>query len=165
MSEIVLTLDDPFRPEALALADEFWILLGELYGDEGENQLLPAQISGERCVFIMAWQNGEAVGCGAVRPFPYEEHEGEIGEIKRIFVTHSARRQGIARLIMTRLEDEARRLGYTKLKLETGEPQADAIALYEREGWHRIPPYGTYANDPECICFGKSLDNIPKPTP
>jgi putative acetyltransferase len=156
MSEIVLTLDDPFRPEALALADEFWLYLGEIYGDEGENQLKPAQLSGEGCAFILAWQNGQAVGCGAVRPHT-DDSSGETGEFKRIFVTASARRQGISRLLMARLQAEARRLGYKRLCLETGTPQFEAMALYESDGWHRIPTYGQYADDPLSVCYGKEL--------
>lgn len=156
-SDIVLTIEDPYHPDAVPLLDEFWAELGELYGDEGENQLLPSEISGERCAFVIAWQNGRAVGCGALRPFPYEAHSGEIGELKRIFVTRPARRQGIARRILTRLEEEARTLNYTKLKLETGYPQTEAVQLYEREGWHQVSNYGKYADDPDCICFVKTL--------
>ena len=156
MSEIVLTLDDPFRPEALALADEFWKLLGELYGDEGENQLFPSELSGVGCAFILVWQEGKAVGCGAVRPLS-DDLSGETGELKRIFVTASARRQGISRLLMARLQEEARRLGYKRLCLETGTPQFEAMALYESDGWHSIPTYGEYAGDPLSVCYGKAL--------
>lgn len=155
MSAITLTIEDPASPEALALADEFWELLGVLYGDTGPNQLDPAQVSGEGCVFLMARRDGVAVGCGAVRPL--DNIPGKVGEFKRIFVTASARRQGIALMLLTRLEAEARKLGYTRLCLETGTPQFEAVALYEKMGWHPIPTYGEYADDPLSVCFGKEL--------
>ena len=157
MSEITIAIENPASPEALALADEFWELLGILYGEAGPNQLDPAQVSGEGSCFLMARQDEKAVGCGAVRRLG-DDASGETGEFKRIFVTASARRQGIAEKILTQLEAEARALGYKRLCLETGYPQFEAVALYEKMGWHPITTYGEYADDPLSICFGKELE-------
>jgi putative acetyltransferase len=41
------------------------------------------------------------------------------------------------------------------LRLETGIHQREAIALYERRGFHRIPPFGPYTDDPLTLCYEK----------
>ncbi len=55
------------------------------------------------------------------------------------------------------LEQMALKFGYLTLRLETGARQPEAIALYESHGFHRIPPYGPYVDDPLNICFEKEL--------
>ena len=55
------------------------------------------------------------------------------------------------------LESEARRLGVTRLLLETGERQHEALGLYESAGYARIPRYGEYESSPLSLCMGKDL--------
>ena len=49
------------------------------------------------------------------------------------------------------------RLGIRTLRLETGEPQDEAIGLYARAGYLRIPPFGEYVDDPTSVCMSRSL--------
>lgn len=74
-----------------------------------------------------------------------------------MFVTRSARRRGLAKIILQELELQAREFGYTVLRLETGVRQSPAMALYESCGFRRIPPFGEYINDPTSVCFEKQL--------
>jgi hypothetical protein len=59
--------------------------------------------------------------------------------------------------VLERLEVIAGELGYRALRLETGTPQPEAIALYERAGWQRIAPFGRYRHSPVVVSFGKEL--------
>jgi ribosomal protein S18 acetylase RimI-like enzyme len=59
--------------------------------------------------------------------------------------------------MLTELERRARNDGYTTVRLETGERQPEAIRLYERCGYHRIPSYGFYAESGQSVCFEKQL--------
>ncbi|MDQ3106207.1 MAG: GNAT family N-acetyltransferase [Actinomycetota bacterium] len=93
-----------------------------------------------------------AVGCAGIR-----RHSPTSAELKRMFVATEARGRGIARSLLVRLEDEARDLGYTELRLETGTAQPEAIALYESCGYVAIPNYGQYADDPRSRCYAKAL--------
>ena len=102
--------------------------------------------------FLVAWDGGVAVGCGGVR-----RHDGTTGEIKRMYVAPGARRRGISRALLRALEDRARAIGYTRLVLETGTKQPEAIALYESEGYARIEGYGYYRDAPQSRCYGKDL--------
>jgi hypothetical protein len=64
------------------------------------------------------------------------------------------------------LENEAKRLGYTRLRLETGDRQGPAMALYESSGFRLISPFGRHVNDPTSVCYELHLladpDVVPK---
>ena len=83
--------------------------------------------------------------------------DSRTGEIRRMFVTHAARREGVARALLARLEAEAIALGYRRLLLETGQRQKPAMALYRASGWRRTAAWGPYVGDPTSVCFGKTL--------
>src|SRR5262245_30616851 len=92
------------------------------------------------------------VGCGAVRLL-----EPGVGEVKRMFVRPEARRRGVARLVLVKLEETARERGLHTLRLETGTRQPEAIALYATHGYRPIPRFGEYADDAFSVCFEKVL--------
>lgn len=92
------------------------------------------------------------VGCGAFRPF-----DRTTVEIKRMFVLPGHRGRGVARAILAALEAEARRRGYARAILETGNRQTEAIALYHACGYARIEPFGQYVGSEKSVCFGKDL--------
>ena len=113
----------------------------------------PAQVSGRSGAFLVIYQEGKAVGCGAVRLI-----DAETGELKRMYVTPVARGLGLGRRLVAALESEARALGARRLILETGIRQAAAIALYRGTGFEPIALYGEYLRSPETsLCFGKEL--------
>lgn len=112
----------------------------------------PAEFTPPAGRFVVARLDGRSVGCGGIRPY-----EGSIAEIKRMYVDPSARRRGIGRMILSRLEEAARELGYRAARLETGLMQPEAIALYESAGYERIAPYGEYGDDPLSACFERLL--------
>lgn len=74
-----------------------------------------------------------------------------------MYTAPSARRRGVSRAVLTRLESEGGRLGYHRLQLETGLRQPQAIALYEASGYHRIPSYGLDAASELSVCFAKDI--------
>jgi len=81
-----------------------------------------------------------------------------VGELKRMYVAPDVRGQGIGLALLTRLEDEARALGLTRLVLETGTRQTEALALYRNAGFTSIPPYAEYgASTGTSVCLSKNL--------
>jgi GNAT superfamily N-acetyltransferase len=103
-------------------------------------------------VFVLAREDGEAVGCGAVRG--YDE---ETTEIKRMFVRPEYRGQGIAREILRWLEAEAVAQGYRWCLIETGRALSEAVALYLRSGYREIEKFGPYVDCELSVCFAKRL--------
>lgn len=151
---LVIEPVDPFHPHALRLLGEAAVeartLYPELFSPDS-----PAPTNtplGAREVYLLACVDGDPVGCGALRSI-----DALKGELRRMFVTREARRGGVARALLERLEAEAHALGYRRLVLETGVRQKPAIALYRSAGWRRIPAFGPYVGDPMSVCFGKNL--------
>jgi len=101
---------------------------------------------------IVAYNNNEPVGCGA-----FKEYETGVAEIKRMFVQVQQRGKGIAGLILTELEQWAAAEGYHSCILETAVKQPEAIRVYEREGYIRIPNYGQYIGVEISLCMQKQI--------
>lgn len=98
---------------------------------------------------------GQPVACGGVRLV-----EPQVGELKRMYVVPAARRRGIARALLHHLEHEARALGATRLRLETGLHQPEAIALYASAGYADAEPFGHYAGAPLARHLAKNLADV-----
>lgn len=128
----------------------------ELAADDAEYlaEITPELVARPRGVFLVAWIDGEPAGCGALKPVA---DQATTAEVKRMYTALTARRRGVSRAVLERLEAVADELGYEHLQLETGTEQPEAVALYESHGWHRIPPYGRYKDSPSSVCFGKGL--------
>ena len=149
-------------PDAVALIAALDADLAERYaGDvdlEGEPDYAMLNLLGDdvvppRGVLLVARLDGEAVGCGALRP-----HGDGAAEVKRMYVAPAARGRGVARAILRTLERAGADLGYRRLVLETGIRQQEAMALYESEGWTPIANFGAYRESSLSRSFAKSLD-------
>ena len=105
---------------------------------------------------IVAYQNGAAVGCGAIKSF-----STAAAEVKRMFVHPDYRKQGIAAKVLNELESWATELGFTICVLETGKKQPEAIALYQKVGYNITPNYGQYIGVDNSVCMSKPLNANP----
>ena len=105
---------------------------------------------------VIAYEDGEAVGCGAFKPF-----ETDIVEMKRMFVKEEMRGKKIASRVLNELEQWAEELGFQHYVLETGVRQLAAISLYQKLGYQIIPNYGQYAGIENSVCFEKRAINSP----
>jgi putative acetyltransferase len=102
--------------------------------------------------FVIARLRGVAVGCGAVR-----RRDEKTLEVKRMYVDPEVRGRGVAKEILDRLEADARAMGASRLVLETGIYQEEAIGLYRRVGFSVIDCFGEYAGVPTSVCFEKAI--------
>jgi GNAT superfamily N-acetyltransferase len=139
---------------ATALAEELEAELLETYdGVPGSGGLPAASIfEPPGGVFLVGRVDGEPVACGGVA-----RYDETTAEIRRMYVTPALRGRGHSRTVLAALEEEARALGYSFVRLETGNLQAAAIGLYVSAGYGPIPRYGPFANDPRSVCFEKRL--------
>jgi putative acetyltransferase len=145
-------LDGPESRRLLVDLDEY---LNSLYRPDENFLDLPAEdVRNDRGTFLVARADGIAVGCGAVRRI-----SPTTGEVKRMFVAPAARGRGVGGRILTALEQWAAAAGITRLVLEAGDRQSEAIRLYERAGFVAIPCFGEYADAVLSRCFEKVITN------
>lgn len=152
--EIDIHCEDLNSPAAQRLIAALNAELRARYPEEGVNyfQLDADEVRAGRGAFLVAYAGGGAVGCGAVRRI-----DGDACEIKRMYVEPQMRGLGIARRMLERLENEARKLGASRLLLETGTRQPEAIALYTTAGFSPTAPYGDYRPSPLNAFFEKRI--------
>jgi GNAT superfamily N-acetyltransferase len=65
----------------------------------------------------------------------------KIGEVRRMYVRPAARRQGLGGRLLDQLLQEACRLGFEKLRLDSPRFMTDAHRLYRRAGFQEVDPY------------------------
>ena len=154
MSDIELRDDRMDSEVGAPLVRAQWRELLARYGvpDADPDDLQADHLAPPNGVFVVAWVDGVPVSCGGVR-----QYDATTGEIKRMYTVPDARRRGISRVVLEELETRAAAIGYTRLVLETGVRQPEAIAMYEHAGYESIEPYGFYKNAPLSRCYAKSL--------
>ncbi|MGA8852869.1 MAG: GNAT family N-acetyltransferase [Christiangramia sp.] len=101
---------------------------------------------------IVLYENHVPVGCGA-----FKKYDRGIAEVKRMYVNASFRNKGYASEILRSLEEWAIESGFSKLILETGVRQFEAVNFYRRNGYHPIEKYPPYENMKNSLCFEKIL--------
>lgn len=102
--------------------------------------------------FVARDADGQPLGCGALVPAA-----DEVLEIRRMWVRSDRRGSGVASDLLRAVEAEARRREAPALVHETGQLQPRTIRFYEREGFHRIAPFGPYVGSELSVCLAKVL--------
>jgi GNAT superfamily N-acetyltransferase len=121
---------------------------------DGEEHAFYAQLNKTDKIkhVIVAYENNKPISCGAIR-----EHSPRTMEVKRMYTLPEERGKGVATKVLNELEKWAAELSYQKCILETGWRQPEAIRLYEKNGYRRIPNYGKYAGIENSVCFEKEM--------
>jgi len=102
---------------------------------------------------IVAYLHDQPAGCGC-----FKKIDESTVELKRMFVSGKARRNGIGSVILQELEKWASELGYHTMILEHGNNQPEATLLYQKQGYRLIPNYGPYIGlEKTSICMQKIL--------
>jgi putative acetyltransferase len=138
-------------PASVSLRAAQRVEIDERYGTP-DSEPGPAPSAADISVFLVAFDGDEPIGCGGLRQID-EQH----GEVKRMYVVPERRGSGVSVAILRALEATARRRGWDRLALETGDKQPDAIRFYSREGYYRIPNFGHYVGVAASLCFERRL--------
>ena len=152
------------HPDVVALTDEVQAHYRELYGGAGDQSLVEvADFEAPTGHFVVGYLDGVPVAMGGWRRLGDLPGlpSSRTAEIKRMYVAPSARGRGRSRIVLAELETSAREAGVDWLVLETGRPQASALALYRASGYEEVDgtAYGHYTGHPDGIHLGKSLGN------
>jgi ribosomal protein S18 acetylase RimI-like enzyme len=105
-------------------------------GFQSELDGLPGDYAPPRGRLLLAEDGGVAIGCVALRPV-----DSATCEMKRLYVRPAGQGRGLGRALVDRLLAEARAIGYARVVLDTLPQMATAQRMYERLGFHDIPPY------------------------
>lgn len=122
--------------DVLYLLDDFFAAV------EADSASLPGVYGPPHGRLLLAQINGVAAGTVALQNFG-----GDTCEMKRMFVSTSAQGNGVGRALVDQILEEARRMGYERMVLETGPRQLAAQRLYVRAGFQEIEPYYNYGPD------------------
>lgn len=113
-----------------------------------------ARLVAPRGAFVVATSAGRPVACGGVQTL-----EPGVGEIKRMWVDDAWRGAGLGSRLLRHLEQVARELGHTALRLDTNGVLTEAIAMYDRSGYRRVERYNE--NPHATHFFAKDLQGRP----
>ncbi|WP_333767541.1 GNAT family N-acetyltransferase [Streptomyces sp. IBSBF 2435] len=148
------------EPAAVRLNDLVQLEYTERYGEGDATPMAADHFDPPQGLYLVAYDaDGEPVASGGWRAQDAspEGHEDGDAEIKRMFVVRQARGRGLARAILAELEASAAAAGRTRVVLETGLRQPEAIALYESCGYVPVKKFGYYRDQDLSVCLGKSL--------
>ena len=147
-----IVAEPPDSVEATTLIRELDAYLEPLYPQESRHGFSVERLLREAVAFFVMRHDQMPAGCGGIKLF------GTVyGEIKRMYVRPAFRGLGLGKLMLQHLADYARHQGVAVLRLETGIYQTEAIGLYERFGFQRVPPFGAYREDPLSLFYEKRL--------
>jgi ribosomal protein S18 acetylase RimI-like enzyme len=122
---------DLFREYALWLGVDL-----SFQGFEEELAALPGDYQPLRGALLLAEEHGQAAGCIALR-----ECDATTCEMKRLFVREQFRGSGLGRRLAEAILDQARSIGYRRIRLDTLPQMGAAHRLYESMGFREIEPY------------------------
>ena len=137
--EVTLALELADSEASRGLQDAFFADIAARYpgwdpGHAGSAD--PSELAPPTGAWVVAYRGGRPVGCGGLKGL-----DGKTAEIRRVFLDESARGLGIGRALLVELELHARRLGYERVRLTTGDRQAEALGLFQSAGYLEIPAF------------------------
>ncbi len=103
---------------------------------ENELKQLHIQYNKPTGALLLAYQNNQAIGCVGVRQL-----NGEIAELKRMFVLPEYRKLKIGQRLLEGALKAAQELGYRKIRLDTLQDMVAAQSLYRQNRFYEITPY------------------------
>jgi GNAT superfamily N-acetyltransferase len=148
------------HPDAQLLIEEVQQEYVVRYGGPDHTPMVADDLAPPAGGFYVGYLGDAPVTTGAWRFRTDVERLGSTrpAEVKRMYVAPSARRRGLARLMLSHLETAARTAGADVMILETGTAQPEAMALYVSAGYVPVEPFGHYAWSPQNRCYGRRLD-------
>jgi GNAT superfamily N-acetyltransferase len=138
------------EPPATELIEAMIEDVAALYGRidvPGAPSATPQDFSPPGGAFVALFEDDRAIAGGGVKRL-----DDEACEIKRMYVVPEARGRGLGRRLLEELEDEARRLGYHIVRLDTGPQQPGAQRMYQAAGYRAI---GNFNANPFASFWGE----------
>jgi putative acetyltransferase len=150
MDDLLIGVEDPQADDVHALLDTHVAFAMDTSPLEHVHALEPDGLLDPRVTLFGARSKGALLGLGALRGI-----NAEHAEIKSMHTLKTARGQGVGRAIVEHILEVARKVGYSRVSLETGtmEEFAPARALYEKVGFEKCRPFGNYTDNEYSMCM------------
>jgi GNAT superfamily N-acetyltransferase len=140
----VLTFAQAESPGQIAQARELFLEYAQSLGFslcfqsfDKELAELPGDYAPPAGRLLLAEFQGQLAACVALHKL-----DSGICEMKRLYMRPQFRGKGVGRALAERIIDEARQIGYQRMRLDTVEPvMKDAVAMYRKLGFKEIAPY------------------------
>jgi putative acetyltransferase len=151
---VKIVVDDLAGPEIARFLDEHVREMLSISPPESKHAL---DLDGLRRPEIIFWSvlDGDTlVGCGAIKSL-----DAGHAEVKSMRTASARKRSGIASLMLGHIITEARRMGFSRLSLETGSDEffLPARRLYEKFGFRYCEPFADYRPDPLSVFMTRTL--------
>jgi GNAT superfamily N-acetyltransferase len=139
--------DGPAAQQLIAEVQQEYVVR---YGSPDTTPVDPSEFAPPDGRFVVGYLDMAPVAMGGVRRI-----DGADVEIKRMYVVPDQRGRGLSRVVLAHLESLARELGATRVLLETGQKQPEAMRLYESSGYERVEGFGHYRCEPDSVSYAK----------
>jgi putative acetyltransferase len=151
---VMIVVDDLSGPEIAAFLAEHVQQMRSITPLESKHAL---DLDGLRVPEVTFWsvRDGDTiVGCGAIKTL-----DADHAELKSMRTASTRKRSGIASLLLEHILDEAKRMGFTRLSLETGSAEFfhPARRLYEKFGFGYCAPFADYRPDPNSVFMTREI--------
>lgn len=114
-----------------------WLAFDLCFQDfEKELDELPGDYAPPDGRLLLAYFDSKVTGCVALRRF-----DDRICEMKRLYVRPEFRKKGIGRKLAVAIINEAKKIGYKSMRLDTLSVMKEALALYQSLDFKRIESY------------------------
>ena len=149
-----IKIDDLTGPEIAALIGEHLHSMTLHSPPESIHALNLEYLKKPDITFWSAWEQGELVGCGALK-----ELNQQHGEIKSMRTSSQHLRKGVAKQILEHIIQEAKKRGLRRVSLETGSMAAfePARRLYANFGFQYCDPFSDYTQDPNSVFMTREI--------
>jgi putative acetyltransferase len=154
VGQVKIVVDDLSSPEIAEFLDEHVQEMRLITPLESKHALDLDGLRTPDVTFWSVWDGDTLVGCGAIKRL-----DAGHAELKSMRTASTRKRSGIASLVLEHILTEAKRMGFTRLSLETGAAEffRPARNLYERFGFGYCGPFADYKLDPHSVFMTKAL--------
>lgn len=109
---------------------------GTVYFDEATDHLSDV-FKTKRSAYFVIELNGELAGGGGF--YPTEGLPENICELVKMYLSKQYRGKGLGNILLQKCMEEAKKMGYQKMYLESMPELVNAIAMYDKNGFNYIP--------------------------
>ena len=149
-----IVVDDLSGPQIAEFLDEHVQEMRAITPLESKHALDLDGLRGPGITFWSVIDGDTLVGCGALKRL-----HGYHAELKSMCTKAGRKRSGVASRLLEHILAEARRMGYTRVSLETGSAKffRPAHSLYEKFGFGYCEPFADYRLDPHSVFMTRVL--------